>query len=72
MTFGRIAKSEGEILKTLRRSRQSIRAKLERMDGKVLDSTRPRQANLRRAVSGAYYALFHVLVHDASRHSERA
>jgi len=28
---------------------------------------RPRQASLRRAVSTAYYALFHLLVDDASR-----
>lgn len=28
---------------------------------------RPRQASLRRAVSSAYYALFHLLVHEASR-----
>ena len=28
---------------------------------------RPKQASLRRAVSAAYYALFHMLVHDASR-----
>jgi uncharacterized protein (UPF0332 family) len=27
-----------------------------------LDRTRPKQANLRRAVSSAYYALFHLLV----------
>jgi hypothetical protein len=27
----------------------------------------PRQANLRRAVSTAYYALFHFLVHEACR-----
>ncbi len=27
---------------------------------------RPKQANLRRAVSTAYYALFHLLVHDAT------
>ena len=31
-----------------------------------LDPTRPRQANLRRAVSSAYYALFHLLVHEGS------
>lgn len=29
------------------------------------DSTKPRQANLRRAISTAYYALFHLLVADA-------
>ena len=28
---------------------------------------RPRQASLRRAVSAAYYALFHLLVFEASR-----
>src|SRR5438445_11362128 len=28
---------------------------------------RPRQASLRRAVSAAYYALFHVLIHEATR-----
>ncbi len=28
---------------------------------------RPRQASLRRAISAAYYALFHLLVHEASR-----
>lgn len=28
---------------------------------------RPRQASLRRAVSACYYALFHLLVHEASR-----
>lgn len=28
---------------------------------------RPRQASLRRAVSAAYYALFHLLVYDATR-----
>jgi len=27
---------------------------------------RPRQASLRRAVSSAYYALFHLLIHEAS------
>lgn len=30
-----------------------------------LDVGRPRQSNLRRAVSGAYYAMFHSLVHEA-------
>jgi hypothetical protein len=30
------------------------------------DSRRPRQANLRRAVSGAYYALFHLLTTEAA------
>lgn len=33
----------------------------------TLDPTRPRQANLRRAVSSAYYALFHLLVDEATR-----
>jgi uncharacterized protein (UPF0332 family) len=28
---------------------------------------RPKQASLRRAVSAAYYALFHLLIHEASR-----
>ena len=32
-----------------------------------IDLRRPRQASLRRAVSAAYYALFHLLIHDASR-----
>jgi hypothetical protein len=31
-----------------------------------LDLRRPKQANLRRAVSSAYYALFHLLASDAS------
>jgi hypothetical protein len=31
----------------------------------VMDKGKPRQANLRRAVSAAYYALFHLLVADA-------
>ncbi|HEX6987062.1 MAG TPA: hypothetical protein VF170_16910 [Planctomycetaceae bacterium] len=31
------------------------------------DPRRPRQSNLRRAVSGAYYALFHFLVDQACR-----
>lgn len=31
------------------------------------ESRRPRQASLRRALSAAYYALFHLLVEDASR-----
>lgn len=30
-----------------------------------LDPKRPRQANLRRAISSAYYAVFHALVHEA-------
>ena len=31
------------------------------------DRGKPKQVNLRRAVSAAYYALFHRLTHDASR-----
>jgi hypothetical protein len=31
-----------------------------------LDPRRPRQANLRRAISSAYYALFHLLTSAAS------
>jgi uncharacterized protein (UPF0332 family) len=31
-----------------------------------MDKKRPKQANLRRAVSSAYYALFHLLVSEAS------
>jgi len=30
-----------------------------------LDRTRPKQANLRRAISSAYYALFHLLIASA-------
>ncbi|MGK4001347.1 hypothetical protein WMF31_01885 [Sorangium sp. So ce1036] len=30
------------------------------------DPRRPRQGNLRRAVSSAYYAVFHLLIHEAS------
>ncbi len=33
----------------------------------TLDPTRPRQANVRRAVSSVYYALFHLLVDEATR-----
>jgi hypothetical protein len=33
----------------------------------ALDPNRPRQANLRRAVSSAYYALFHFLTDQAYR-----
>jgi hypothetical protein len=33
-----------------------------------LDPTRPRQAALRRAVSTAYYALFHLLIEEAMAH----
>ncbi len=32
-----------------------------------LDAKRPRQANLRRAVSSVYYAVFHLLVDEACR-----
>src|SRR5437667_2139211 len=32
-----------------------------------LNQRRPRQASLRRAVSTAYYALFHLLISDACR-----
>jgi hypothetical protein len=32
-----------------------------------LDPTRPKQANLRRAVSAAYYALFHLLVAECAQ-----
>ncbi|MBI1849465.1 MAG: hypothetical protein HYR85_03870 [Planctomycetes bacterium] len=32
------------------------------------DPKKPNQANLRRAVSTAYYAVFHLLVRDATRH----
>jgi hypothetical protein len=31
----------------------------------TLDVTKPKQANLRRALSAAYYAVFHYLVHEA-------
>ena len=34
----------------------------------VQEPRRPRQASLRRAVSAAYYALFHLLVDAATRH----
>ena len=30
-----------------------------------LDPRRPKQANLRRAISSAYYAVFHQLIEDA-------
>ncbi len=33
----------------------------------LIDPTRPQQANLRRAVSSAYYALFHFLVEETNR-----
>jgi len=33
----------------------------------TLDIQRPKQANLRRAISAAYYALFHLLVDEACR-----
>ncbi len=32
-----------------------------------LDAKKPKQANLRRAISAAYYALFHMLVDEACR-----
>ena len=32
-----------------------------------LDVKKPKQANLRRAISSAYYALFHMLVDEACR-----
>jgi uncharacterized protein (UPF0332 family) len=32
-----------------------------------LDAKKPKQANLRRAISSAYYALFHMLVDEACR-----
>ncbi len=32
-----------------------------------LDSKRPKQANLRRAVSASYYALFHLLTSESAR-----
>jgi uncharacterized protein (UPF0332 family) len=32
-----------------------------------LDARKPKQANLRRAISSAYYALFHMLVDEACR-----
>ena len=31
----------------------------------TIDARKPKQANLRRAVSAAYYAVFHYLVHEA-------
>ncbi len=34
----------------------------------TLDPRRPKQASLRRAVSTAYYALFHLLVREATEH----
>jgi len=43
-----------------------------------LDPRKPKQANLRRAVSAAYYAVFHCLVHEAccvligTQHSQAA
>jgi uncharacterized protein (UPF0332 family) len=33
---------------------------------------KPRQASLRRAVSTAYYALFHLLIHEATKNWKRA
>jgi hypothetical protein len=38
----------------------------------TLDSRRPKQANLRRAISTAYYALFHELVTDGAARVSRA
>jgi uncharacterized protein (UPF0332 family) len=35
------------------------------------ERTRPRQASLRRAVSTAYYALFHLLISDATKNWKR-
>ena len=32
------------------------------------ESKRPKQASLRRAISAAYYALFHLLISEAARH----
>ena len=36
------------------------------------EKKRPRQASLRRAVSTAYYALFHLLIHEATQNWKRA
>jgi len=36
------------------------------------ERTRPKQASLRRAVSTAYYALFHLLIREAARNWKRA
>jgi uncharacterized protein (UPF0332 family) len=36
------------------------------------EKTRPRQASLRRAVSTAYYALFHLLISEATKNWKRA
>ena len=36
------------------------------------ERTRPRQASLRRAVSTAYYAIFHLLIHEATLNWKRA
>ena len=41
---------------------QDLLRQAEQLAG--LDSGRPRQANLRRAISAAYYALFHLLIDD--------
>jgi uncharacterized protein (UPF0332 family) len=35
------------------------------------EKTRPRQVSLRRAVSTAYYALFHLLIHEATANWKR-
>jgi len=32
----------------------------------TIDQRRPKQANLRRAISAAYYAMFHCLIHEAT------
>jgi hypothetical protein len=34
----------------------------------ALERGRPKQASLRRAISSAYYSLFHLILEDASRH----
>jgi uncharacterized protein (UPF0332 family) len=46
----------------------SLHADLLAQSGQLarLDPRRPKQANLRRAVSSAYYALFHLLASEAS------
>ena len=33
----------------------------------TIDAKKPKQANLRRAVSSAYYAVFHLLIDEACR-----
>ena len=37
----------------------------------LIDPRRPQQANLRRSISAAYYALFHLLTDEASRRMMR-